>query len=298
MKIEEALLVLGLDKIPVSQEEITGVYRDLAKTKHPDAGGSESEFKELQEATELVRAALDLVLNSAEQLSEQEQVVRDKRAKMREEMLKRRAVEDRKRNIQATWGIGIISTIVALFVMGYAVYPSLVEWIVSRDQQEEMAEVVYTDHTDVFDIEWTYEGTTFKESVSGRLIDGRWLVGEAGMPILKGAKFIVAFNAKNPKYFILKDQYIHPETAEVYYAIMKHPISVLLDVRVGDPAIVCAYWNILDRFGVDGLAHILFGDLPLRKNWSHNERTYESLVEGEEFQNLMRSCLPELQEFK
>ena len=66
MKIEEALLVLGLDKIPVSQEEITGVYRDLAKTKHPDAGGSESEFKELQEATELVRAALDLVLNSAE----------------------------------------------------------------------------------------------------------------------------------------------------------------------------------------------------------------------------------------
>ena len=298
MKIVDALLVLGLEKIPSTQEDISLVFRELAKSKHPDTGGSEEAFKELQQATEVVRAALELVLNSAEQLSEKDEALKRKRDRLREEMLKRRAVEDRRRNVQATWGIGIISTIVGIFLLGYFIYPSFVEWMISKDQQEVMAEVVYTDHSDLFEIQWEYNGVTYVEDVKGRLIDGRWLVGEAGMPILKGAKFIVAFNAKNPSYYLLKDQYIHPETAEVYYAIMKHPIAELLDVPVGDKAIVCAYWNILDKYGVDGLAHVLFGQLPLRKNWSHNERTFTTLSESEDFQNLLQSCLPDLVEFE
>jgi len=298
VKIEEALSILDLDKIPSTQEEITSVYRDRAKQMHPDTGGSESEFKDLQKATDVVRAALDLVLNSVEQLSDKEAGLKAKRDKMREEMLKRRAKEDRKRNIQATWGIGIITTIVTLLLLGYVTRPMFNEWVVGKDQKEAMAEVVFTDHTKVFEISWEYAGETYTESVRGRLIDGRWLVGDAGMPILKGAKYIVAFNAANPSYFILKDQYIHPETAEVYYAIMKHPLAEILDVPVGDKAIVCAYWNILDQFGVDGLAHILFSQLPIRKNWSHNKTTFKTLGKSEDFQNLLRSCLPDLEEFE
>ena len=290
MSIEKALAILGLTKVPPTHDEITVIYKSLAKKCHPDKGGSEKAFQELQNATEVVRQALDVVLNTKAEVEDKDSELKKRRAILREEMLKRRAVEDRRRNIQATWGIGIILSILLVVIIGFLVKPHLNEWMVEKDRTERMAEVVFTDHSKVYEISWDYNGTKITKSVRGRLIDGKWLVGEAGMPILKGAKFVVAFNRVNPDYFVVKDEYIHPNTAEVYFAIMKHPIAALLDVPDGDKSVVCAFWNTLDQFGVDGLAHILFSEMPLRKNWSHNRRTFNSLNESEQFQNLIRSC--------
>ena len=52
-----------------------------------------------------------------------------------------------------------------------------------------------------------------RKDINGRFIDGSWIIGPAGMPMLPGAKFVVAFNAENPNYYELLDQYIHMETA-------------------------------------------------------------------------------------
>lgn len=295
MTIKEALLVLGLTKVPPTHEGINLVYKDLAKKRHPDTGGSEKAFQELQNATEVVRKALDMVMNTRADVEDKDAELKKKRAILREEMLRRRAVEDRRRNIQATWGIGIISSLLVVAVSVFLFQPFFNEWMVDKDRTERMAEVIFTDHSKIYEISWDYNGTTFTQSVRGRLIDGKWLVGEAGMPILKGAKFVVAFNRVNPDYFIVQDEYIHPETAEVYFAIMKHPIAALLGVPDGDKSVVCAFWNTLDQFGVNGLAHILFSEMPLRKNWSHNERTFKTLNESEQFQNLVRSCTSALE---
>ena len=36
---------------------------------------------------------------------------------------------------------------------------------------------------------------------------------------------------------------------------MRHPLSNHLGISVEDPAVVCLYWSLLDRFG-SGLAHV------------------------------------------
>lgn len=42
--------VLGMDKTPTDEAEIKAAYRERAKVKHPDAGGSQAEFIELGRA--------------------------------------------------------------------------------------------------------------------------------------------------------------------------------------------------------------------------------------------------------
>ena len=39
--------LLGLDHLPVSEDEIQKAYKDMAKIRHPDIGGSEEDFKKL-----------------------------------------------------------------------------------------------------------------------------------------------------------------------------------------------------------------------------------------------------------
>ena len=141
-------------------------------------------------------------------------------------------------------------------------------------------------------LKWEYNNEIVIKTVNGRFVEGRWLLGDAGMPILKGSEFIVVFNGSNPDYFLLKDNFISPRTAEVYFNVLKYPLAEILDVSSDDSEVVCLYWAILDKFGVDGLAHVLFSQTPLRKNWSHNERTFNVFYESEDFMKLYRSCAP------
>ena len=71
------------------------------------------------------------------------------------------------------------------------------------------------------------------------------------MPVLLGKEnnYIVRFNAFNPKFAVLKDEFISPETAEVYYNIVRHSMAEKLGLSLENPAVICMYWSILDRFG-------------------------------------------------
>ena len=50
--IESILSVLGLDKLPNSEKEIKSAYRKQAQIHHPDKGGNNSKFREVQMAYE------------------------------------------------------------------------------------------------------------------------------------------------------------------------------------------------------------------------------------------------------
>ena len=294
MKITEALRILELDTLPKDEKEVSVAYKRLAKQRHPDSGGTEEAFQELGAAVEYVLRALALVdatVEKTKRRTAETDALAEKRAKMRAEMLKRRAEEDRKRNIQATWGISVILVVIVLFGIGMVIQPRFIHWMVEKERVERMSTVLSTGPDRSYTIGWVYQGESYSEILNGRFIDGKWLVGPAGMPMIKGGKYIVSFNARNPNYFELKDKYIDPETADRYFSLVKYPLAAALDLPDSDPDVVCIYWSVLDEFGVDGVAHLFFGALPMRKNWKHNERSFQALKESETFQKLYRSCL-------
>jgi len=93
-----------------------------AKELHPDVGGSEEAFQSLTEAYELALRGLDVVLDAAK-VDPAEEALKQKRAAMREEMLKRRAVEDHLRNVQATKWIYSILTVLGIAVLNGRTQP-------------------------------------------------------------------------------------------------------------------------------------------------------------------------------
>lgn len=290
MKITQALNLLNLDALPNKEEEIIGAFKELAKKKHPDVGGTEEEFQELAQAKDFLIHALLTLKSSAHHVDEEADRLKRKRDAMRDAMLKRRAVEDRRRNIQATWGMGIILTVIGIVSAMALLRPYFVIWMVEKAPVERMATVVFSDGLDEFVVEWEFDSTKVRQTVNGRFVEGRWLVGKAGMPIIRGAEFIVTFNASNPDYFVLKDEFISPETAEMYFNLIRHPMANYMNRSLEDPQVVCMYWSVLDMYGVDGLSHFLFNGTPRRKNWSHNQRTFQTLTEDEGFQKIYKTC--------
>ena len=290
MNITIALELLHLEKLPISKEKIDEAYKKRAKKLHPDVGGTEEGFKELQHAHVFAIKALELVYES-KKVNPAEDALKKKRARMREEMLKKRAVEDHKRNVQATRGIIIVVSFIGLILLVSFLLPIINRVVVERNPIEQMATVVYSDRTDKFLVQWNWDGVDYQKSFTGRFVEGRWLVSESGMPVIIGNQYVIRFNANHPSFALLKDEFISPTTAEVYFNIIRHPLSTCLNLPIEDSHVVCMYWGILDQFGVDGLADILFYNTPFRKNWYHNEGAYEELINSEEYQNLYRSCL-------
>ena len=290
VKLNKALDILKLEKLPFSKDSIEEAYKRRAKKLHPDIGGSEEDFQELQQAHETVLKALVLASKKS-RITPEEIALRKKRDAMREAMLKKRAKEDHKRNVQATMWIKRILIALIGLILFILIKPCINSIMVERNPEERMATVVYTDRTDKFIVEWQFDGKAYKKMFKGRFVEGKWLISDAGMPVLLGNDYIVRFNTSNPNFALLKDKFISPETAEVYYNIVRHSIAEKLNLSLEDPAVICMYWSTLDRFGVDGLAHILFSKTPFLKNWYHNENTYGGLVASKEFQNLYRSCL-------
>ena len=290
MKINKALEILNLEKLPASKDDIEAAYKLRAKKLHPDVGGSEEAFQELSEAYEIALKALKVVFKAVEK-DPREEALKRKRDAMREEMLKRRAVEDHRRNVQATKGIYAILGVLGMILLIIFIKPRFNAFMVERNPIEQMGTVTYSDRTDKFMVTWNWDGTDYEKTFKGRFVDAKWLVADAGMPVILGNQYIVRFNANRPNFAVLKDEFISPETAEVFFNIVRHPLAIHLGISVEDPAVVCLYWSLLDRFGVDGLAHVLFSTTPFRKNWYHNEGTFQGLIESEDYKKMYRSCL-------
>lgn len=50
--LPEPFAILGFNTLPSSPEEVKARYRELARTTHPDAGGTEEQFKQVSTAYE------------------------------------------------------------------------------------------------------------------------------------------------------------------------------------------------------------------------------------------------------
>jgi curved DNA-binding protein CbpA len=53
MVIPECFRILGFDTVPTTTEEVCALYKEFAKTLHPDAGGSDEDFKRINDAMQM-----------------------------------------------------------------------------------------------------------------------------------------------------------------------------------------------------------------------------------------------------
>lgn len=299
MKLQRALEVLNFTEIPSSKEEVQRRYRSLAKKVHPDAGGSAAQFSELGAALEYVLRALELkhsyAANNTYAADPSEDWERrrreEERARWRNEMLKKRAMEDRRRNVQANWTLAIVASLVGFYLLGLWLKSHYIHWRISQSEVERLATVVRSIEPEHFDIRWDYDGKIFQKSIRGQSKgDQAWLVGPSGMPMLPGSEYIVAFNSNDPDYFELRDVYLSPNTAETYYSLTKYALAEQLGTSEESVEVVCAFWALLDVYGVDGVAHAFWSVTPRRKNWQHNERTWEALSKSSRWQEIVETC--------
>ncbi len=72
MTLKQALQIFGLDDLSgISREELKAIYKKLAKTKHPDLqGGNSEEFIELQTAFEVLSKYLQYIPNTGKNLAD------------------------------------------------------------------------------------------------------------------------------------------------------------------------------------------------------------------------------------
>lgn len=57
--IPECFRILGFDTVPTATEEVRARYKELAKTLHPDAGGSNEDFKRINDAMQMAIAQME-----------------------------------------------------------------------------------------------------------------------------------------------------------------------------------------------------------------------------------------------
>lgn len=59
MVIPECFRILGFDTVPATTEEVRARYKELAKLLHPDAGGSNEDFKRINDAMQMAIAQVE-----------------------------------------------------------------------------------------------------------------------------------------------------------------------------------------------------------------------------------------------
>ena len=72
MTLKQALQIFGLDDLSgISREDLKLMYKKLAKTKHPDLqGGNSEEYIELQTAFEVLSRYLQYIPNTSKNLAD------------------------------------------------------------------------------------------------------------------------------------------------------------------------------------------------------------------------------------
>ena len=295
LKLAEALTILELSALPLNKEELTKQFRRLAKSRHPDAGGSGEGFKELNAAYQYALKALDLVAqreSAARMDAEQseEERLKEQRRKMREAMLRRRAAEDRKRNKEANRTLAVIGSLVLVYLVFLWTKPALTHWIIEQNKVQSLAVVYPSMEPERVLIRWNYNGEELEEEIRTPLKDGKWLVGPSGMPLLYGNEYLVSFHATKPRYFELNDEFFSPKTAEAYFDISSPALAYQMGLSEDDPVLVCSFWSLLEAYGVEGIAEAFWSSTPRRKNWRHNVQTWEAFSQSAGWKEIVNTC--------
>jgi hypothetical protein len=291
-----------------SKEEIKKAYRKKAMQYHPDRNrdrNAREKFLEILEAYEFLIGGGATTRKKAPaegQNAEQsfEDIMRDlakKRAKEKyrervREFRRRQAEEQNKEFIKAIYVLVSIIVLAGSVYLGNKLYNYL---MVLSDPVERMASVYSISPRHVH-IRYTHNDTLYLQSLYVSKTRDE-MKGTTGMPLFKGDKFVVRFNASNPNHFMLFFNRVSPKTLQRYLGLATFRLIEIyerewsmLNFDEKKYLASCVAGEIYRKFGLEGLSQVYYFDTFLLENTKHNSLSWFFFKQNGEYKQLLEHC--------
>ena len=303
MNLSDALQILEFDALPTA-EALEKRYKKLVFKYHPDHGGDHDDFVVLQEAHSILTAHIN---GKATDFQAQHEAARERaeaarKAAFRKHRMKVKAEESARESEQLSRAIIFI----ILILIGVAVYnigrPMYRNYKIEQNPLQAMCAVTSV-YPDYYTITWTFgiDGVeqTRVEDVRGTTIfvpdsDGNevpYIITPNGLLVHRGMQMLVRFNPEAPQHYEVQDAFIHPESAQSFFAMAQPTMSQTLGIPYGDPALECIYWSMLDAMGTEAIGHFLWADVSRMKSWTYNAKSFQKMQDTEVFKNTIKACV-------
>lgn len=293
--------ILGISP-GATEAQIKKAYRKMAMRYHPDkAEGSKEKFLEILTAYEVLTGVRKAKNERPQASTNMEDLARfyeilkkaaeeKARARYRERAAKLRQERAEAQGRAYQQGIVSLVIIVILAAASFWAYPRVIERVIAQDPREAFAEVTGLANRRVL-YQFPVEGGYFKDEAFVSKVGIR-MVGEAGLPLTVGDRIRVRFKAGDPSYNQLIYHRISEATLQRYLILCQDKLMVLGVVQSDRPRAQAACMTLLiyQKFGLDGLATVLFAEEHPLESWQHNRWTWQSLQEEESFGKIIDIC--------
>lgn len=296
--------ILGL-KPGASKEEIKKAYRKKAMQYHPDRNpgpDAREKFTEVLEAYEYltgVRQARQQRQSTTSESDFYEQMRKqaEERAKAhyRQRVREFRKWKEEQQNLEYQKAIVIL---MGLLLVGLAVWQGgkfYTQLMINRQPVIVQAEVVGLSSNRMiyrFPVgDSVVEERTYVRNYKLTMIAGN------GLPLKAGDRFSLTYNAGSPGFHEINFDKVAPQTMRRYLGMTARRLQIIYadewdQLTEGEKNVrsTCLVLLIFKEFGFDGLSKVVFYDVSVLENLSHNTWTWHRLKNSEAYQALRASC--------
>jgi hypothetical protein len=111
------------------------------------------------------------------------------------------------------------------------------------------------------------------------------------MPATAGSEFVVYYRKDSPGWSYVDYSSISSKTLNMYINDLRTKMGLLYNLPSDDIRIDCLCIQTFNNFGVDGLANLLFYDVPFLQNMSNNSHHFKTMQETDRYERILRDCL-------
>lgn len=293
--------ILGLP-INATDEEVKKRYKKLAKKFHPDVSkepNSYEKFLEISEAYEIIIEKKITQTYQEEKINEAIKKAKEKAdrlAKMKYNAFINR--QKREKELSKSYSQGV-SFFIVLIVVGLGIYLGsgwYTDYMISQNPISSAGTIVDINEHRIT-IEFQANGEVVREK--------KWVtrmplvyISDNGIPLQKGQVYEVVFLGENPKYF--KVNYDKPDIFTLkshLFRVSELMVDILPEKFRGKPEILakiqsnCVVNKTYERFGIEGVSHLLHYDQSFLENTTWNSMEFENLIESPEFVSIINECM-------
>ena len=141
-----------------------------------------------------------------------------------------------------------------------------------------------------FEVVYFVDGERYKTRIPRRKVKAGFLCPN-GMLALPGAEFVVHYKKDNPYWSYVDYNDITPHTLGMYVERTRIKVAEIYGTEADDLRVECLILQVFNNYGTDGLADLFFCQSPMLENFSHNSRSFESMCQKSEYQDIEKACL-------
>lgn len=229
-----------------------------------------------------------------------EDIMREMAKKRAKEKYRERVREFRRRQAeeQSKEFTRAIYILVSIIVMSGSVYlgNKLYNYLVVLSNPVEQMASVYSISPRRVHLRYTYKDTVYLQSLYVSKTREE-MKGNTGMPLFKGDKFVVRFNAKAPDHFMLFFDRVSPQTLKRYLGVTSFRLIEIydrqwagLDFDQKKYLASCIAAEIYRKFGIEGLSQVYYFNTFFLENTKHNSLSWFFFKQQSEYKHLVKAC--------